>query len=264
MIDTHCHLEQPAYDADREDVIAECRRKLSAVVTCAPKPEDYARTLDLAGKHSGFIFAVLGIHPEYVENYSDAQVDAAIAEIESNRQKIVGIGETGLDYSFIKTPAGRERQRAMFAKFVRLAKKLELPVVVHIRNGEDKETADAFADAFEILEREGAKRVQLHMFGARKLLERAIGNGWYVSCNAIIMRSKSYAKVVRDTPLDRLMLETDAPWLHPSGDAAQRNDPTGVLAVAEKIAEIKDVPAVDVDVRTTGNAIDFYSLKLGK
>jgi len=264
MIDTHCHLEQHVYDADRETVISKCERDLTAVVTCAPKPADYAKTLELVEKHKGFVFAVLGIHPEYVENYSDEQVDAAIAGIESNRQKIAGIGETGLDYTFIKTPSGRERQREMFAKFTRLAKTLQLPLVVHIRNGEDKETADAFADAFEVLEREGAKRVQLHMFGARKLLERAIGNGWYVSCNAIIMRSKSYAKVVRDTPLERLMLETDAPWLHPSGDAAQRNDPTGVLAVAERVAEIKNQSPEEVDGATTKNAIDFYSLKLGK
>ncbi|MCX6820630.1 MAG: TatD family hydrolase [Candidatus Aenigmarchaeota archaeon] len=262
MIDTHCHLEQPAYDADRETVIAKCRRELTAVVTCAPKPADYAKTLELSKKHGGFVFAVLGIHPEYVEDYSDAEVDAAMKEIERNRLAIVGIGETGLDYSYVKTPAGRERQRQLFAKFARLANRLQLPLVVHIRNGEDKETADAFADAFDILEREGAKRVQLHMFGARKLLERAIGNGWYVSCNAIILRSKSYAKVVRDTPLERLMLETDAPWLHPSGDAAQRNDPTGVLAVAERVAEIKDAKPEDVDNATTQNASEFYGLKL--
>jgi TatD DNase family protein len=262
MIDTHCHLEQKAYDADREAVIAECKRKLTAVITCAAKPSDYVATLEFVKKHRGFIFAVLGIHPEYVEDYSDAEVEFAMKEIERNRQGIVGVGETGLDYSYIKSAAGRERQKHMFAKFVRLAKKLELPVVVHIRNGEDKDEADAFADAFEILEREGGKRVQLHMFGARKLLERALANGWYVSANAIILRSKSYGKVVRDTPLERLMLETDAPWLHPDGDAAQRNDPTGVRAVAERVAEIKDAKLEDVDKATTRNATEFYGLKL--
>jgi TatD DNase family protein len=260
-IDTHCHLEQKVYDADREDVIARCRRELAAVVTCAPKPEDYAKTLDIVQKHNGFVFAVLGIHPEYAEDYSDPQVEDAMREIENNRGRIVGVGETGLDYTFIKTPAGRERQRQLFAKFVQLAKRLDLPVVVHIRNGEDKETADAFIDAFEILEREGAKRVQLHMFGARKLLERAIGNGWYVSCNAIVLRSKSYGKVVRDAPLERMMFETDAPWLHPSGEPEQRNDPTGVIAVAEKVAEIKKTTVEEVDARTTENAIAFYGLE---
>jgi TatD DNase family protein len=262
MIDTHCHLEQPAYDADREAVIAECKRKLTAVITCAAKPSDYAATFAMAEKHKGFVFAVAGIHPEYVEDFSDAEVEAAIAEIEKNKSSIVGVGETGLDYSYIKTAAGRERQKQLFAKLVRLAKKLELPVVVHIRNGEDKDEADAFADAFEILEREAAKRVQLHMFGARRLLERALANGWYVSANAIILRSKSYGKVVRDVPLERLMLETDAPWLHPSGDAAQRNDPTGVRAVAERVAEIKDAKLEDVDKATTRNATEFYGLKL--
>lgn len=263
MIDTHCHLEQKAYDADRDAVIAECKRKLTAVVTCAAKPSDYAATFAMAGMHKGFVFAVAGIHPEYVEDFSDAEVEAAMSEIEKHGRDIVGVGETGLDYSYIKSAAGRERQKQLFAKLVRLAKKLGLPVIVHIRNGEDKETADAFADAFEILEREDAKRVQLHMFGARKLLERALANGWFVSCNAIIIRSKSYSKVVRDTPLDRLMLETDAPWLHPSGDAAQRNDPTSVLAVAERVAEIKGVTPKEVDEATTRNALEFYRITRG-
>jgi TatD DNase family protein len=262
MIDTHCHLEQPVYDKDRETVIAKCKRELNAVVTCAAKPSDYAATFAMAEKHAGFVFAVAGIHPEYVEQFSDAEVEAAMNEIEKNKDSLVGVGETGLDYTFIKTAAGRERQRELFAKFVRLANRLDLPVVVHIRNGEDKDEADAFKDAIEILEREGAKRVQLHMFGGRKLLERAIGNGWYVSANAIILRSKSYGKVVRDTPVERLMLETDAPWLHPSGDAEQRNDPTGVRAVAERIAEIKDMKLADVDRITTQNASKFFSLKL--
>jgi TatD DNase family protein len=262
MIDTHCHLEQKAYDADREAVIAECRHELAAVVTCAAKPSDYAATFAMAETHKGFVFAVAGIHPEYVEDFSDAEVDAAMDDIEKHKRDIVGVGETGLDYTYVKSAAGRERQRQMFAKFVRLAKKLDMPVVVHIRNGEDKDEADAFADAFEILEREGAKRVQLHMFGARKLLERALANGWYVSANAIILRSKSYSKVVRDTPLDRLMLETDAPWLHPSGEAEQRNDPTGVRAVAERVAEINDVTIEDVDNATTRNAAEFYTLRV--
>ncbi|MFH1622925.1 MAG: TatD family hydrolase [Candidatus Aenigmatarchaeota archaeon] len=261
MIDTHCHLEQKAYDADRDEVIAKCRKELQAVVTCAAKPDYYAKTFAMVDKHSGFVFAVAGIHPEYVEEFSDADVEAAIGKIEKNRRSVVGVGETGLDYSYIKTAADRERQRALFAKFVGLANKLGLPVVVHIRNGEDREEADAFEDAMDILEREGAKRVQLHMFGSRKFLERALGNGWYVSANAIVLRSKSYSKVVRDTPLERLMLETDAPWLHPSGDAGQRNDPTGVCAVAERVAEITGMSVEDVDAVTTRNAAEFYGLK---
>lgn len=262
MIDTHCHLEQKAYDADLDDVIAKCKRELAAVVTCAPDPKDYAATFELAHRHKHFIFAVAGIHPEYVERFNDAEVEAAIKVLEKNRGSLIGVGETGLDYSFVKSVEGRERQCAIFARFAWLAKKLELPLVVHIRNGADKEQADAFKDAFEILEREGAKRVQLHMFGSRQLLPRAIENGWYVSCNAIVLRSKSYGKVVRDTPLERLMLETDAPWLNPSGEPAQRNDPTGVWKVAERVAEIKGSSLEEVDHATTKNAIKFYALNL--
>lgn len=260
MIDTHAHLEQPVYDKDRDEVVEKCKREMTAVITCAAKPSDYKKTFGIVEKYPNFVFAVVGIHPEYVKNFSDEDVEDAIKGIEENRDKIVGIGETGLDYSFIKDLEGRERQKSLFVKFIQLAKRLDLPVVVHLRNGEDKDVHDVFDDAFEILEREGAKRVHLHMFGARRLVNRAINNGWYISMNAIVLRSKSYGKVVRDTPLDRLMLETDAPWLHPSGNKEDRNYPTGVRAVAEKIAEIKKVSFDEVVEKTTENASKFYSL----
>ncbi len=262
MIDTHCHLEQAVYDKDRENVIENCRQELDAVITCAPNPMHYEITLEMVDKHPNFIFAVLGIHPEYVKRFTEEQITQALQTIEKNKEKIVGIGEAGLDYDFIREKEWRIKQQEMFANFIRLAKKMDLPLVVHIRNGPDKETANAFEDAVEILEREAAHRVQLHMFGSRQLLQRVLDNGWYISTNAIVLRSKNYKKLVRDTPLERLMLETDAPWLHPSGDSKARNDPTGVRAVAERVAQIKKTTFEDVDKITTKNAIDFFRLKL--
>ncbi|GAI15877.1 unnamed protein product, partial [marine sediment metagenome] len=251
------------YDADRAAVIELSKSKgLKAIITCGPDPKDYKLTFDLVRKHPKFVFAVVGIHPEYVKKFSEEEITAAMATIEQNRDKIVGIGETGLDYSYIIGEGRRERQRQMFAKFIRLAKRLDLPIVVHLRNGEDKDEHDVFDDAFEILEREGAKRVQLHMFGSRRLVSRAIKNGWYISTNTICLRSKSYSKVVRDTPMERLMLETDAPWLHPSFDKEKRNDPTHVREVAERVAEIKKINVADVVKQTTENAIGFFKLRI--
>jgi len=262
MIDTHCHLEQNVYDKDRDEVIKKCKRELRAVVTCAPDLKDYALTFELVKKYPNFVFAVAGIHPEYAKRFSDEEIERAMKTLEENKKYLTGVGETGLDYEFLKDEEGHEKQREMFAKFVRFAKRLELPVVVHIRNGPDKEETDAFEEAFEILELEHAERVQLHMFGSRQLLKRALDNGWYISANAIVLQSKNYKKLVRDTPLERLMLETDAPWLHPSGDPKQRNDPTGVRTVAEKVAEIKKTTFEEVDATTTKNAIEFFRLKI--
>jgi TatD DNase family protein len=262
MIDTHCHLEQPDYDKDREAVIEKCKKGLDAVITCAPDPKHYNLSFELIKSHPKFVFMVAGIHPQYVNRFTEEQVAEAMRVIEDRRDMIVGIGETGLDYSFVTDEKGRRNQRNMFSDFIRLAKRLDLPVVVHIRNGKDGE--DAFEHAIEILEKEKAKRVQLHMFGSRALLKRALNNGFYVSANAIILRSKSYKKVVRDTPLDRLMLETDSPWLHPSGKSKheQRNDPTFVRAVAEKVAEIKAKSIKEIDSATTENATRFFNLNI--
>lgn len=261
MIDTHCHLEQPVYDADRDEVIERCKRELRAVITCAPDPTHYKLTFDMVGQHPNFVFATAGIHPDYVKRFTGEDVKQAMKTLEANKDKIVGIGETGLDYANVTEPEWRAKQQEMFADFIRFAKSIDKPIVVHLRTGPDKEAADVFDDAFEVLEREAAKRVQLHMFGARRLVQRAMDNGWYISMNAICLRSKSYSKVVRDTLPDRLMLETDAPWLHPSFDREKRNDPTQLKAVAERVAEIKRTDVKEVTDTTTQNAIEFFGLK---
>ena len=261
MIDTHCHLEQPAYDADRDEVIEKCKRGLKAVITCAPDPKHYQLTFDMVDRHSNFVFAIAGIHPDYTKRFTDEQVEQAIQTLEANKDRLVGIGETGLDYANVTEPEWRAKQQQVFARFIRFAKSIDKPIVVHLRTGEDKEMANVFDDAFEILEREQAKRVQLHMFGARRLVKQAMDNGWYVSMNAICLRSKSYSKVVRDTQLDRLMLETDAPWLHPSFDKEKRNDPTHVREVAERVAKIKKTAVDDIIAQTTKNALEFFELK---
>jgi TatD DNase family protein len=260
LIDTHCHLEQEKYDVDREDLIARCRRQMSAVITDAPDPRYFDVTFEMVRKHSGFLFAAAGIHPEYVNEFTDSAVDGAFNELKKNRNSLVGIGETGLDYNYIREAAEREEQRQLFSRFIGLGKELSLPIVVHLRSGGDD--ADVFEDAFEILREEDARRVQLHMFGSRRLVEEAVGLGYYISMNAIVLHSKTYQKVVRDTPIERLMLETDAPWLHPSLDKENRNDPTHVREVAEKIAEIKKIEVEQVIGVTSRNAVEFYDLKL--
>lgn len=262
MIDTHCHLEQPVYDEDRNDVIKKCKRELKAVITSAPDPKHYELTFDLVKRHQNFVFAIAGIHPEYVKRFTDEQVKQAMKTLEANKDKLVGIGETGLDYAYIKDEESRQKQRELFAGLIEFANRMDLPVVVHLRNGKDKDSADVFEDSFEILEREDAKNVQLHMFGSRRLVQRAIDKGWYISTNAICLRSKSYSKVVRDTPIERFLLETDAPWLHPSFDKEKRNDPTHVREVAERVAEIKKIPVEQVIEQTTKNAIQFFSLNV--
>lgn len=251
MIDTHCHLEQPDYNLDREQVIEKCKRQLKAVITCCAHPKDFDLTMKLVDQHKRFVFATASIHPLYIKEISEKEIDRFIDLIKRNKDKLVGIGEQGLDYFMIKESEWQRKQRELFIRLINFAKDLKKPIVVHAR--------DAFDDAVEILEREGAEAVQMHMFGARHLLKRIIENGWYVSLNTIVLKSKSYKKIARDCPLNRLLLETDSPWLGLDG---RRNNPTAVRVVAETIAEIKKTAFEEVERTTTQNAIDFFSLKV--
>ena len=254
MIDCHCHLEQKDYDKDRDQIIEKCRQQLKAVITCCAHPKDFGLTLEMVENNKGFVFATAGIHPEYVKEVSEKEKDEFLELIKQNKSKIVGIGETGLDFFWIKEDEWRKKQKELFAELINFAKELKLPVVIHSR--------DAYEDCVKILEQEDAKRVSMHMFGANQLTKRIIENGWLISMNTIVMKSKKHKKVVRDTPLENLMLETDAPWLTPEGFGSRRNNPTAIKFVAEKIAEIKNISCDEVWNKCGENAVKFFNLKI--
>ncbi|MCS7106158.1 MAG: TatD family hydrolase [Candidatus Aenigmarchaeota archaeon] len=249
MIDVHCHLEQEDYSQDREEVIRECKKELKAIITCCAHPKDLDLTLSLVEKYKDFVFATVGIHPEYVKEVSEEEKKSFFQKVKDNVEKIVGIGETGLDFFWVKEKEWQEKQKELFIEFIELAKDLDLPIIIHSR--------EAYDEAVEILEQENTKKVLLHMFGANHLVKRIVDNGWFVSTNTILLKSKKHKKVVRDVPLERIMLETDSPWLSPSG---KRNTPLSVKIVAEKIAEIKKVSFEDVKKITTENALKFFNI----
>ncbi len=249
MIDAHCHLEQKDYDKDRDELVAECRKEMKAIVTSCGKPEDFDLTFQIAQKHKDFVFAIASIHPVYIKEVTEAQQKQFFELVRKNRDKLVGIGETGFDYE-IEEPEFREKQKQLFIKFINLAKELKLPLVVHARA--------AFEETVDVLEEQKAKDVLMHFFTAKKLLDRIIANDWHISVNTTLLMSKGIKKIVRDMPLQRILTETDAPWL----GQGQRNTPLSVKAVIEKIAEIKKLSFAEVDKATTENAIRFFNLKI--
>jgi len=266
MIDAHCHLEQKQYDKDREAVIGLCKKELDAVVTTCAHPKDLDLTMQMVDKYRNFIFAATSIHPEYVKDITEEQKEDYIQLIKKNKEKIVAIGETGTDYWWIKDEEWRTKQRKLFIEMIDLADSLKLPLVIHSRNS--RESTKAIEDAISLLEESKTDRVQMHMYSSRRWLNRVLKNGWLISVNTLLLRSKGLTKIVRDTPLKQLMLETDAPWLAVGDDGAvkkpnqKRNLPTAVKLVAEKIAEIKKTTIQNVDKTTTDNAIKFF--KIGK
>ncbi len=265
MIDTHCHLEQREYDKDRDAVIERCKKELDAVITSSTHPKDFELTMKLVDKYPNFVYATASIHPLYIKEIPDQKKNEYFELIRKNKSRIVGIGECGTDYWWIREKEWREKQRQLFIELINLAKELQLPLIVHSRNGQDD--TNAVEDAIGILEKQSAKHVQMHMFTSRPLLQRVLNNGWMVSVNTLLLRSKSVRKVVRDCPIEQLMLETDAPWLAVGEDGTikkpkeKRNEPTAVKLVAEKIAEIKKLPVEEIDRKTTENVKRFFNLR---
>ncbi len=251
MIDCHAHLTQPDYDSDRDQVIEMCKKKLNAVITCCAHPNDFKLTMEMIEKHKGFIFATFSIHPIYIKEIDEKQKNEFFDLILRNKNKIVGVGETGLDYFHVKEDEWRNKQKELFIEHISLAKKLKKPIVIHSR--------DAIDDTVNILEKEDAKNVLMHLFGARHLVKKIIENNWSISVGPIAQRSKTHKKIIRDIPIENIMLETDSPWFGPEG---KRNDPTAVIGVANRITEIKKITLEEVDKITTQNAIKFFDLKI--
>jgi TatD DNase family protein len=260
MIDTHCHLEQSDYSKDREGVIERCKKQLQAVVTSCANPKHFFTTMQLVKQHNGFIFATTSVHPQYVKELDEKAIRKYFELIRTNKNNIVAIGETGLDYNWIKEPEWQEKQKQLFVRLIALANQLVLPLVIHSR--------DATEAVIALLEKHKTKAVQMHMFTKRSLLKRIIDNGWFVSVNTLLLRSKNVKKIVRDCPLEQLMLETDSPWLGIDKDGKLkpkfivRNEPIAVRLVADKVAQIKKINLENVDRQTTENAINFFNLKV--
>jgi TatD DNase family protein len=260
MIDTHCHLEQSDYSNDRERVIERCKNQLQAVVTSCSNPTHFNMTMQLVRQHKGFIFATTSVHPQYVKEFDEGKLRQYFDLIHTNKENIAAIGETGLDYNWIKESKWQERQKQLFEKFITLANQLSLPLVIHSR--------DATETVISILETYRIHSVQMHMFTKRSLLKRVIDNGWFISVNTLLLRSKNVKKIVRDCPLEQLMLETDSPWLGIDKNGKikpkyiVRNEPIAVRLVAEKIAQIKKMTIETVDRQTTQNACAFFNFKV--
>jgi len=195
-----------------------------------------------------------------IEEYFKEDVkekDEFLDLIVKNKEKIVAIGETGLDYWYIKEKEWQQRQKELFIELINLAKELNKPLVIHSR--------EVFEETLDVLENNDAKKVNFHMWGDNQLLQRILNNGWFVSMNTIVLRSKKHRKIARDIPLERLMLETDSPWLAPERlmeEKEVRNDPRAIKTVAEKVSEIKKLPFDEVWQKCGQNAVNFFNLNI--
>lgn len=251
FIDTHCHLDFPEFDFDRKEVIQRAKEcGVDYIINIGSSLEGSRRSLELALQYVN-IFASVGYHPHEADKVDQSLLSQL--EILSHKEKVVAIGETGLDY--FKNYSPRESQISLFEFSLDLAKKRKLPVIVHSRQAQK--------DTLEILKKFQPLKCLLHCFSADEdFLKKCLDLGFLVSftCNITYKKAENLRQLVKLTPLESLLLETDAPFLPPEGMRGKRNEPAQVVTLAERIAKLKGIDVSLISETTTHNAKIFFNL----
>ncbi len=246
LVDAHAHLSAAEFREDLEAVLADAAAAgVTRIITVGETLDDAEANLALAARFPQ-VKVCAGLYPTIL----DLEVSAALqAYVRAHRDRLVGIGEVGLDHWIVKEGAERDLQRRIFADFIALAADLDLPLNVHSRS--------AGRAAVQFLKEQGARRVLLHAFDgkASAALEGA-AVGFFFSIPPSVVRSVQKQKLVRALPLERLLLETDSPVLGP--DPAARNEPRNLRIACQAVADLKGVSFEEVAERTTANAHQLF------
>jgi len=253
FIDSHAHLADPAFDADRDETIERARvTGALAVVAIGESIAAAERAADIAERHPGFVFFTAGVHPHDGADFDPLRDVEAIQRLVGDGA--VAIGECGLDYHYDHSP--RDLQRRAFASQLALAHELDRPVVVHTRDAED-DTRAMVVEAG----RAGVRGV-LHCYtGSHALAHAALDVGWFVSFSGIVtFRKWDDDALIRLVPDDRVLVESDAPYLAPVPQRGKRNEPAWVSFTVARVAAARGVDPAAIGLETTRNAIRFFNL----
>ncbi len=251
LVDTHCHLGDPKFDPDRPEVVERARANGIGHVVVVPESGSLAERAVEIARSFGFS-ATAGMHPHEASSWTAdvaSRIEALLAD-----PTVVGVGETGLDYHYDHSP--RETQRRAFAAQLDLAARTRRPVVVHAREA-DEDVAAMLRDA--------GGPVVLHSFSSGPALwEAGLAVGAYFSFSGMVtFRNWTLSDRVRDCPVDRLLVETDAPYLAPVPNRGRRNEPAFVKDVAARVADIRGTTLEAITRQTTANAIRCFGDRVG-
>lgn len=251
-VDSHCHLSFPELAQDLAGVLQRMRDNhvVAALNICTTLPE-FPAVLAVAEQHE-HIFASVGVHPDYQES-EEPTVDRLVAL--ADHPKVVAVGETGLDYFRLREPL--EWQRERFRVHIRAARQCAKPLIIHTRAAPD--------DTIRLMKEEGADQAGgvMHCFTeSAAVAEAAMALGFYISFSGIVTFKNATAlqAVARAVPLDRLLIETDSPYLAPVPYRGKTNEPGFVPKVAGKVAELKGVPVAEVAERSTTNFFNLFNI----
>ncbi|MBW6486080.1 MAG: TatD family hydrolase [Syntrophobacterales bacterium] len=251
MIDSHAHLEMDEFNEDRDNVVERARAAgLVAVIVVGTSVPDSAKAVEMIGIYD-LVYASVGVHPHEVKDIDATTYDSL--RVLAQRNKVVAIGEIGLDFYYNHSP--RELQFQHFAEQLDLAIELELPVIIHDR--------EAHAETLEFLgQRKGRLRGVLHCFsGDRRMAKKCLDLGFYLSIAGPVTYKKSeeLREVARYLPADALLVETDSPYLAPEPFRGKRNEPAFVVETAQRVAEIRGITIEELEAATERNTRQLFA-----
>lgn len=258
LVDSHCHLNYDDFKEDFDAVLERAKQMdVGTLLTISTKLSEAQKIIKLAESHDS-IFCTVGVHPHDVEQEGVASVEDLV-EL-TKHPKVVGIGETGLDYYYEHSP--KDAQKESFRNHIRAAAQTNLPLVIHSRSAED--------DILQILQEENVSGQThpgvIHCFsGTEAFAQQTLAMNFYISISGIITfkKAEELRHIVEHTvPMERLLVETDAPYLAPVPYRGKRNEPSFVVHTAEKVAELKQCPFSELAKVTTDNFFTLFSKAL--
>lgn len=253
LVDSHCHLDFDVFDEDRQETIQRARDAgVATMVTICTHVTRFDRIRTIAESDAD-IWCTVGIHPHQAEEEPVVSVEDLVSR--AAHPKVVGIGETGLDYYYDNSP--RDLQKTSFRTHIAAARETGLPLIVHTRDADD--------DMADILEDEmgkGAFPGVLHCFSSgKRLAERALDIGFYISLSGIVTfkNAQDLRDIAKDVPTDRILVETDSPFLAPIPNRGKRNEPSFVVDTAAKVAELVGMEKDELSTTSTDNFFRLFN-----
>lgn len=251
IIDTHCHLDMPQFESDRDEVIQRARATgLEAIITVGSDIESSISALEIANKYD-FIYCSVGVHPHEASRLDEHAIDRLRGLL--SKKKIVAIGETGLDYHYMHSP--KDVQKEAFRRQIRIALKNNLPLIVHSREAEK--------DTIDILKEEGVTKGVMHCFSSSpNMAEDAMRLGLYISIAGPVTfkNAKNLKEIAKSVPDEYLLIETDSPYLTPEPLRGKRNEPSFIVHTADEIARLRGVSIEDIYRITSLNAKRLFGI----
>lgn len=252
LFDTHTHLDDARFDEDRNEVIQKIQDAgVTLAVNIGADLKSSKAAVALADQYD-FIYASVGVHPEDVMSLTEGDMETLRSL--AQHEKVVAVGEIGLDYHYDDVP--KDVQKQWFLRQIRLAQELELPYIVHDR--------DAHADVMEIIRESGYFRGVMHCYsGSAEMAQELLKLGFYISFAGPVTfkNGKKAQEAAKTIPLERILIETDSPYLTPEPHRGERNDSSMVRFVAAKIAELKGITTAEAARITTENGKRFFNIE---